>query len=425
MPRDRPVPELHHATPPVELDAVLAAAPRPRRRWVWSLAALGILVLAAAVFVLAGSRRSSGRFRTEPVVRGDLTAVVSATGRLEPTNQVDVGSELSGTVTQVLADTNDTVEAGQVLARLDTTKVEQQADRSRAALESARARSAESRATREEAAANLARYEELARLSAGKMPSRTELDAFRAAKNRADAAWVGAEAAVAEAIATLRANETDLSKSVIRAPIEGIVLDRSIEPGQTVAASFQAPVLFTIAQSLEQMDLIVNVAEADVGSVKVGLRATFAVDAWPDRTFDAVVRKVKFSSTTVENVVSYQAELHVNNENLELRPGMTATAEIRVAERRSVLTIAAAALRFRPPMESAPRRRGFSLLPRPPQGQMRQGQEGDSAVWVLREDLLERVPVTTGLTDGNRIEITSGALAEGDRVVLEVVQGES
>lgn len=411
---------------PTELDRLIEQSPH-RRRWLWALVLLAVAALLLIPVLRNRSASDEARFRTEPVRRADLAAVVSATGNLEPTNQVDVGSELSGTIAEVLVDANDSVTAGQVLARLDTTKIEQQTEQSRGALRVARAQLSQAKATRVETAADLDRYEEVARLSGGKVPSKTELDAARASKLRAEAAVESAEAAVAEAEAKLRANQYDLGKSVIRSPIDGIVLDREIEPGQTVAASFQAPVLFTIAQDLKRMDLTVNVSEADVGSVRAGQSATFTVDAWPDKDFQATVKKVLFGSKTVENVVSYEAELEVPNDDLSLRPGMTATADIRVAERQGVLVVPNGALRFTPPAapSTSTERSGFSLLPRPPRLGQRNGNGDGPGIYVLRDGQIEHVPVTTGLTDGKHTEVESPTLAEGDQVVLEMLGGAS
>jgi HlyD family secretion protein len=230
-----------------------------------------------------------------------------------------------------------------------------------------------------------------------------------------------AEADVAESRAAVLANEIDLEKSVIRSPIDGVVLDCRVDPGQTVAASFQAPVLFTIGQDLSRMNLTVYVSEADVGRVTEGQTATFTVDAWPESEFEAVVRKVSFGSQTIQNVVSYVTELEVANDNLKLRPGMTATATIRIAERESVLVVSNAALRFRVPARKESSG-AFSLLPvHPNLGRSEAPTDGD-AVFVLREGALARVAVDAGLSDGRWTEVFASDLNEGDAVVVGLLE---
>lgn len=407
---------------PQQLEELLE--PRPgRRKYVLIAALLGLAALATMLIVMIG-RPTATRYETATIERRDLVATVSATGKLVPTDQVDVGSEISGIVADVRVDTNDRVAKGQVLAVIDTTRLEQQAARSRAALRSSEATLKEAEATRTVADADLARFEEVHRLSDGRVPSQAELDAARAARLRADAAVKVAQAGVTESKATVLASEIDLEKSVIRSPIDGVVLDRHVEPGQTVAASFQAPVLFTIGQDLSRMDLRVYVSEADVGRVEEGQTATFTVDAWPESEFEAVVRKVSLGSQTIENVVSYEARLDVANDELKLRPGMTATASIRVAERRDVLVVSNAALRFRPPTQESGSFR-FSMLPRPPDLSRRESQADGSAVYVLRQGALARLPVEAGLSDGQWTEVSAPGLDGGQEVVVEIRQDAS
>ena len=402
-----------------EISQLLESKPT-RSRGLRIAALIGCLSLAAAL--LARPQSPGDRdYETVTVERRDLVATISATGKLQPTDQVDVGSEISGIVAKVLVETNDRVTRGQVLAVIDTTKLEQQTERSRAALLSAEATLAQSRATQAEVEADLARFEEVHRLSEGRVPSKSEFDSARAAKQRADAAVQVAEAGVAESKASVLANEIDLQKSVIRSPIDGIVLDRRVEPGQTVAASFQAPVLFTIGQDLSRMDLTVYVSEADVGRVAAGQTASFTVDAWPESEFEAVVRKVSFGSLTIENVVSYEAELEVANEDLKLRPGMTATASIQVAERQDVLVVSNAALRFRPPTAKKSSQ-GFSLVPRPPDLSRETTSEDGPAVHVLRDDQLVRVAVEVGLSNGRWTEVAASDLHAGDPVVVQMLE---
>ncbi|MEW6681362.1 MAG: efflux RND transporter periplasmic adaptor subunit [Nitrospirota bacterium] len=399
------------------------------KRW----AAWGVVAIAAAavgVLWLARSGTETVRYKTEPVTRGDLVVTVSATGTLEPTNQVDVGIEVSGTIKTVDVDYNDRVKVGQILARLDTTKLEAQALQTEAALGSARAKVLQAQANVREAEAQLARLVRVRELSRGKVPSQQELDAAQAALDRSRADEAAASAVVSQNQATLDANRTDLSKAVIRSPINGVVLKRSVEPGQTVAASFQAPVLFTIAEDLTNMELQVDVDEADVGQVNAGQDATFTVDAYPDRTFPARITKVRYGSQTVAGVVTYKAVLTVDNSSLSLRPGMTATAAITVERVTDAILVPNASLRFTPPTPEPRESTGGGLLsrilPRPlrpapsSRDEMRPGTR-DQRVWIVSNGELEAVPVTTGATDGVMTEVTEGRVEPGMAVVVDRV----
>jgi len=417
--------------PAARVAEIIGAGRRSRfgaaRRWLgWGALAVVLLLAAAWFFRPAGD---PVRYETEPARRGDLTVTVSATGRLQPTNQVDVGSEVSGTIRSVEVDYNDKVRAGQVLARLDTSRLEAQLGQARAALASAEARVQQARASTREAEAQLARLERVRALSGGKVPAQHELDAAEAALARARADEQAARAAVAQAQATVEATRTDLGKAVIRAPISGVVLKRSVEPGQTVAATFQAPVLFTIAEDLSQMELQVDVDEADVGAVEPGQTATFTVDAYPNRVYPARIRKVHYGSETVEGVVTYKAVLTVDNADLSLRPGMTATAVITVREIRDALLVPNAALRFTPPARtpSADARGGtlFSRLFRPPRFRSARppppARGAQQRIWVLREGVPQPLDITTGASDGTMTQVTAGPLEPGMPVVTDAV----
>lgn len=365
-----------------------------------------VMAVAAVVIWLAG-KPTVTQYKTEQVRRGDLTVIVTATGTLQPTNTVSVGSELSGIIESVGADYNDKVKVGQVLARLDTSKLEAQLTQSKAALESAKAKLLQSQATVAETRAKLAQLQKVRELSNGKVPSQSEMDAAEAAFERAKADTASATAAVSQAQATLQAIETDMYKSVIRSPINGIVLTRSIEPGQTVAASFQAPELFSLAEDLTQMELHVNVDEADVGKVKEGQKALFSVSAYPNRTFEARIIQARYASTTTSGVVTYETVLKVNNPDLSLRPGMTATADITVKKVKNAILIPSAALRFTPPAdENAAKSSDGSLisklLPRPPTSAPKQRDETkrQQRVWILKNGQISPVSITTGSANG-------------------------
>lgn len=410
-----------------------AALPRPwwRRRSVWIGAAL-LLAAGAGLLAWQGSQQAQAapRFLTEPLARGDLTITVTANGTLQPTRQVTLGSELSGTIRKVHVDVNDEVRAGQVLIELDTTKLDDQITRSRATLASAQAAVRQAEATLAEQRAGLTRLQEVSRLSGGQVPSGTELGAARAALARAEAALGSARASVADATAALRMDETSRAKAEIRSPIDGVVLTRSAEPGNAVAASLQAVTLLTLAQDLRQMKLQVKVDEADVGLVQAGQRASFSVSTWPARRFPAEIARVAYGSTTTDNVVTYTTDLKVDNTDLSLRPGMTATATIAATERRGVLTVPNTALRFTPTTGTAAPAATESagllskLMPRPPGGNTpkrsggtKTAEGGQRQIWILKDGRPQPLTVTTGLSDGRRTEVSGEGLTEGAPVI--------
>ena len=400
----------------------------------------GVLLVIAVVCVgllVYRSRKNTAsavRYETQPVTRGDLVVTVSATGTLAPVNEVEVGSEVSGTMKTVEVDYNDRVTNGQVLARIDTSKLAAQVLQSESAMEAARAKVLEAEATLKETEAQLARLSRVRELSGGKAPSQNELDAQEATVARAHATVAGSKADVSKAQATLDVNKSDMDKAIIVSPVNGIVLTRQIEPGQTVAASFEAPVLFKLAEDLAKLELQVDVDEADVGQVREGQEATFTVDAYPDKHFPATIRQVRYGSKTTEGVVTYTTVLKVNNDDLSLRPGMTATAVITTKNVKDALLVPSAALRFEPPQVSEGEPEGgkqslvTSLLPHPPRRESKQNGANKASkeqkVHVLQDGQLRAVPVTTGLTDGVLTEVTSGSIEPGMNVVTEMTSGQ-
>ncbi|MSN26462.1 MAG: efflux RND transporter periplasmic adaptor subunit [Geobacter sp.] len=393
----------------------------------WGGAAL-VLIIVLLLFINRRSSANQVNYQTQEVTRGNLTVLVSATGTLQPTNQVEVGSEISGTLKSVEVDYNAKVKRGQVLARIDTAKQDAQVKQTVASLEAARARVLQAQATVSEAKAKLARLIQVQEASGGKVPSKTELDTARATLDRAVADEANARAAVTQAAASLEVQRIDLDKSVIRSPINGIVLKRTAEPGQTVAASLQTPVLFTLAEDLTQMELQVNVDEADVGKIQPDQSASFTVAAYPDRSFPARVSQVRFGSQTVAGVVTYTTVLKVDNAELLLRPGMTGTANVTVQNIDNALLVPNTALRFVPP--AAPVKKasdGGSLLskimPRPPRSAPRTVQndkEKQPHVWILNDAALEKISITTGMTNGVLTEVRGDSLKPGTKVVVDV-----
>ena len=415
-----------------ELVAILESAPKGMftGRKLWLAVGAGVLVLLALFWIFAsGNKNGSGQYITEEATVGKLVVTVSASGTLQPTKAVDVGSEMSGMLASVLVQENDKVTKGQLLAQLDTAKLKDAVTRSQAALASAQAAVAQAQATVAEAKASLSRMRQVAELSGGKVPAKTELETAEAALQRAQANEASARASVVQAQAALKTDETNLAKATIRSPVDGVVLTRKVEPGQTVVAAMTIPVLFTLAEDLSRMELQVKVDEADVGHVQLGQAASFTVAAWPGRKFPASIKRVGIGSTISDNVVTYKTVLDVANDDFALRPGMTATASIVTAERENVLLVPNAALRFTPPQASAPKQGGGSfvgsLLPRPPSEQKRvtvSAAPGAAQVWVLGEKAEsepQAVPVSIGVSNGRLTEVLGGELKAGMAVITD------
>jgi HlyD family secretion protein len=421
------------ATPPTaaDLQALLKESPALawwRRPLLWGTV-VAVLLLAGGLYYWQAKKSASAApaYVTQAVRKGSLILNVSANGTLQPTRAVNIGSELSGTVKRVLVDVNDRIKKGQVLVELDTAKLSDQVLRSRAALAAAQAQLAQSTATVKESRATLARFEEVARLSGGKVPSATELDSARANVDRAIAMEASARANVAEARASVSTDETNLGKASIRSPIDGVVLTRTVDPGNAVAASLQAVTLFTVAEDLAQLRLEVSVDEADVGAVKVGQKASFTVSAYPSRRYPASITRVAFGSTKTENVVTYVTWLNVDNTDLSLRPGMTAAATIVAVERKGVLLVPNTALRFAPAQPTGAAAASSSgllsrLMPRMPRTGARKAAGGDAAakqVYVLKDGQAVAVSVQTGISDGRMTEVTGGELQPGMAVITD------
>jgi HlyD family secretion protein len=412
--------------------ATLLDAPKARRWYrrpvTWSLA-MGLVLIAIAVgyWQMRRSANAAPSYSTQEVARGNLTLTVTANGTIQPTRSINIGSELSGTVLVVNVDVNDKIRKGEVLLVLDTAKLEDQILRSRATLAAAQAKVAQTAATITEARASLSRLQAVALLSGGKVPSQAELDTGLAVLERAKADDASARAGVLDARAALSTDEINLSKASIVAPSDGVILTRNVDPGNAVAASLQAVTLFTVAEDLSKLRLWVYVDEADVGSVQVGQDATFTVSAYLNRNFPARVTRVGFGSTITDNVVTYLTYLDVDNTDLSLRPGMTATASIIAQHRTDALLVPNTALRFTPtaatPDQASSSGIATSLIPRMPRSNIRKSASADAStamakeVWVLRDGAAVSVPVTPGISDGRMTEITGGDLKAGMLVI--------
>lgn len=326
----------------------------PRLARAWKIALATALVagagLAAWLYFEAGD--DGPQFRTVKVERGPITATVSATGTLNPVTSVQVGTQVSGQIKELYVDFNSPVRRGQLIARIDPETFEYRVRQAQADAEAARSALGRVQVSVINAQRELARARELVERN---FVSPAELDARQAAFDLAQADLRNAQAVVAQREASLASARVDLSRTEIRAPVDGIVIKRSVDVGQTVAASLQAPELFVIARDLRDMQVETSIDEADVGRVRVGQRASFSVDAFPGRSFNGEVKQVRKSPQTVQNVVTYTALISADNEGGQLMPGMTANVRIVTDMRESVLKVANAALRFRPPGEAAVR----------------------------------------------------------------------
>ena len=343
-------------------------------------------------------------FVTEDARVGDILVTVTADGTLKPLRTVSLGSELSGIVRKVNVDVNDVIRNGQTLIELDRANLLARVASGEAGLQSAKASLAQAEAQLNEAQVRYDRQLELHRLSGGRMPAKTDLETQKA---------------------TVLTAKADLSKAEIKSPIDGVVLARTVEPGYAVAASLQAVELLTLATDLRTLELQVDVDEADIGVVAAGQDAYFTVSAYPNRRFAATLKKVAFGATTTENVVTYTTYLNVDNSDLLLRPGMTASATILTAQKDDVLLVPNSALRFKP--RTTEKKSGSAVMMGPPhrmgsskvvRDEVQHG-ERERTIYVLRDGKPVEAKVVTGLTDGTRTEIVSGDIREGDKIVVD------
>jgi HlyD family secretion protein len=378
-----------------------------RRRLLIALVLVAIPLIAIALAMVLRPKPAplSARFRTAAVSQGDIVREVHATGHLEAVTTVQVGAEISGRIATVEVDYNDRVKAGQTLARFDRAALEAQLAQMRATLASAHATIEQAKTDRERAKRDKERID---RLFASKSVSETERDNATSAARLMDQRVTAAEAQLAAQQASHTVAKTNLDHTIIRAPIDGVIITRNVDPGQTVASMLQTPVLFTVAADLRKMHVIAAVDEADIGEVAVRQVATFTVNAYPTRTFEGVVTEVRSSPQIVQDVVTYGTEVEVDNTDLALKPGMTATVRIRTAVAKDTLRVPATAFQFTPPGEKK--------------------IEAEPSIWVLSGGALRRMPARPGISDGELTSITTmstasstaSTIAVGENVVCEL-----
>ena len=396
-------------------------------------AAIGAVVVGMGLFGVGYWRMGDGAkespYVTVPARRGDITQVVSSTGTLQAVITVQVGSQVSGTIDKLYADFNTKVKAGQVVAQLNQDKFKAAVDQARANLLAAESNLAKAKVTVADTQRTLERTRELKRRD---LVAQSDLDAAQTAYDAALAQLEVNKAQVAQAQAALNQAQVDLNNTVIRSPVDGIVISRTVDVGQTVAASLQAPTLFTIANDLAKMEVHTNVDEADVGKIWEGQEVAFTVDAHPGRRFQGKVFQVRNAPTTVENVVTYDAVVRIDNKDLALKPGMTANVDFIVSEKTDVLYIPNMAIRFKLPdpkneaqdlVRRESRRSGSRSGGRRSGGQSRRGT-GRSArqarIYVMKNFAAQPVEVQLGISDGAKTEVSGGDLREGDEVIISL-----
>jgi HlyD family secretion protein len=379
-------------------------------------------------FIKGGNKKQTIEYITTKIKKGDLSVVVSATGNLNPTNSVDIGIEVSGTIKEIYVDFNDEVEVGQVLAKLDTRKLQIEVDSSKASLAISMANLKESEVTLKNKKSNYDRTQKMYNSSNGKYPSINELDNSKYTYEAALASYEAAKAKVNQSEFSLNTALQNLDKAVVKSSIKGIVLNREVEVGQTLAASMNAPKLFTLAKDLSQMDLIVSIDEADVSDIKKGLDVTFTVDAYPNENFKGKIKQVRLNPVDVNGVVTYETVVLVDNEKLFLRPGMTATAKIITKESKDKLIIPNSALRFKPKEQVEQKTNTMSLVqaPRSPQSgntTKELGKKEFSAIWIMENNTPKKVMVKVLDTDGKSTTIESKDLKIDDEVISSQKSG--
>jgi HlyD family secretion protein len=389
-----------------------------QRRNLW-IGAGAVLVILAGLRLATADKGPALEYDTAAVDRGPVVARVTASGTLSALITVQVGSQVSGRIQKLFVDYNSPVKKGQLLAKIDPRLFQADVEQARADDSTARANLAKARAQAKDASLQYQRAKEL---WASHIENQSDLDTARANADAAEAAVQAAAAAVEQARAALDKAQVNLAYTNIVSPTDGIVISRNVDVGQTVAASLQAPTLFVVAQDLRHMQVDTSVAEADIGRVRPGMPASFTVDAYPQVTFQGVVREVRNAPQTVQNVVTYDAVIDVDNADLRLKPGMTANATFVWARRDDVLRVRNAALRFHPggelvaEMEGAPRATRHARGASP--AESRAGN-GEHEVWVRQGEHARPVWIRTGVTDGTFSEVVSGPLRAGDQIVAD------
>jgi len=379
------------------------------------IACVAIIAIATGVWFFFG-RSPKLAYKTVPLEKGNVVSAISATGTVNPVTTVQVGSQVSGTIQKLLVDYNSRVKKGQVIAEIDPSLFLAQVEQARGNYLNAQATLQKAKVVLADAKRTLERNKQL--ILQG-IVAQSDFDAAQTAYDSALTGIKTAEAGIIQTRGAFMQAETNLKNSVIRSPVDGVVISRSIDVGQTVAASFQTPTLFSIAQDLTKMQIDTSVDEADISRARLDQAATFTVDAYPDRTFKGRVVQIRSAPITVQNVVTYIVVVQVDNKELQLKPGMTANVSIETGRRDGVLKLPSAALRFRPKSDAD--RKQDKAGQRPAGAGKGKAGGAQQKVYLLKENKPVAVPVTTGLGDASYIELVEGGLKEGDQVIIEQV----
>lgn len=364
----------------------------------------GILVAIIAVVivltvVIIGNKNKRPEYRTEPLSKTDITETVTASGTVNPVTSISVGTQVSGTVKDIFADFNSPVKKGQILAEIDPSLFQAQVDQSSANVYSAQANLQKIRSIM---ANDSKTYRRNLSLYKNDYIAKSDVDLAESVYYSDKAQIAQATAQIAQARADLRNKQTNLKYTKIKSPVDGVVISRNIDVGQTVAASFQTPTLFLVAQDLTKMQIYTSVAEADIGKIQVGQPVEYTLDGYPDSIFKGTVKQIRIAPTTVQNVVTYDVVISVDNKDMKLKPGMTANVSVITAQKKGIYAVSNEALRFTPDKsDDAPKYK-------------------EQGVWVLENKKPKRITIKTGLSDGENTEVLSNQLKEGQKIIISI-----
>jgi len=359
-----------------------------------------ILVFAAGFFIMINTKKLP-KYKTETILKGNITQSVTASGTVNPVVSISVGTQVSGTIRQIYADFNSPVKKGQLLAEIDPSLFEAQVEQARANLYNAQANLQKIQSI---TANDLKTYNRNKTLYEQNYIAKSEVDLTESIYNSDKAQINSAHAQIAQASAALKNNLTNLEYTIIISPVNGIVVTRNVDVGQTVAASFQTPTLFLVAQDLTKMQIDTNVAEADIGKIKLNQEVEYTLDGYPDMNFSGRVRQIRITPTTLQNVVTYDVVISVDNKDLKLKPGMTANVSIITEKKENILLAPNVGLRFTPKKDDdAPK---FKT----------------QGIWVLKDEKPKRISIKTGVSDGENTEIISDKIKEGEKIIVDVIE---